>query len=199
VLLDTVQYTKNSVINRNKIRVKEGECYLTIPIERKYHQSRIIDVRLPEDKKWMKKHEQTIERNYVKSPFFKDYQEFFQTLYEKDYEFLWQINEEIIRYLLEKFNINLEIVKSSDLGIDPQLKKTDMIIDILRKIDAKSYLSGPSGKDYLEENRFKEADIELQYFEFKHPVYPQRYPGFVPKLSSIDLLFNTGRQAGNLI
>ena len=35
VLLDNVQYAKNSFINRNKIKTPQGELWLTVPVKSK--------------------------------------------------------------------------------------------------------------------------------------------------------------------
>lgn len=199
VILDTVEYTKNSVINRNKIRIREGDCFLTIPIEKKYHSGRIIDVRLPADDKWKRNHWSTIEANYGKADFFGEYKDDLKAIYEKEYGFLWQINEELIRYLLDKLGVEREIVKASELSLDPELRKTSLLVEILKKVGGDKYLSGPSGRDYLEMDKFKEEKIEVEFFSFRHPEYKQRYPGFVPNLSAIDLLLNVGEGSGDLI
>ena len=68
-----------------------------------------------------------------------------------------------------------------------------------KKTRATRYLSGPSGKDYLETDKFAKENIQLEYFPFKHPEYKQRYPGFVPNLSSLDLLLNMGEEAKKFI
>ena len=53
-------------------------------------------------------------------------------------------------------------------------------------------LRGDSAKNYISEKDFSDQGIELEYQEYQHPEYPQRYEGFVPFLSTIDLLFNCG-------
>jgi hypothetical protein len=199
VILDTVEYSKNSVINRNKIRIKDGWCYLTIPVEKKYHEALIKDVALPSDGKWQKNHWATIEANYGKAEFFTSHRDFFKGTYEKDYRFLHEINTDIIKYLMECFRIHPQLVKASELGIDPSLKKTDLLLDILKKTGASKYLSGPSGKDYLEEGKFEKEGVSLEYFSYPHPEYKQRYQGFVPNLSAIDLLFNLGEKSAELL
>jgi len=199
VILDTVKYTKNSVINRNKIRTKEGWCYLTIPIEKNYYNSKIYEVKLPENNKWKKEHWKTIEANYKKADYFYFYKHFFENLYKENFEYVWQINENIIFYLLKYFDIDVEIIKASELNLDPDLRKTDLLIAILNSIGAEVYLSGPSGRNYLEFDKFKKNNIKLEFFEFKHPIYKQRYPGFEPYMAAIDLLFNLGEKSREFI
>lgn len=199
VILDNVKYTKNGIINRNKIRAKEGWFYLTIPIERKYYDSKICEVKLPIDNRWKKTHWNAIETNYKKASHFKFYKEFLEKLYKNDFEFLWQMNEEIIFWLFKCFDISVEIVKASELNLDPKLKKTHLLIEILKEVGADSYLSGPSGRNYLEFDKFEENGLRLDFFNFKHPTYKQRYLGFEPYMTSIDLLFNLGEDGKKLI
>jgi len=199
IIYDIAQYTSNSVINRNKIRTNNGFCYLTIPIEKKYYTLRIKDVPLPENRKWQEEHWKTIYQNYARAPYFKYHAEFFAQLYKTDFKYLWQINEKILLYLLESFDIKVEILKASELNIDSSLRKTDMLIACLKCAGTDVYLSGPSGKNYLEYEKFSQNQISLKFFKFNHPVYKQRYPGFESNLSAIDLLFNLGPEATIII
>lgn len=199
VILDNVEYTKNSVINRNKIRIKDGWTYLTIPIEKKYHNSRIIDVELQDDNSWQVSHLKSLEANYIKADYFHSYADFFENLYKKKFNYLWEINEKIILYLLDCFDIDIEIKKASELDLNPDLKKTHLLVDIVKKVDAKTYLSGNGGNKYLDIDIFAKNGIELKINEFKHPVYKQRYVGFEPNMSAIDLLFNVGDKSKTMI
>jgi hypothetical protein len=85
------------------------------------------------------------------------------------------------------------------MDMDPSLEKTDLIIHLLKSAGADIYLSGPSGKNYLDIEKFRQNNVDLKFFKFNHPVYAQRYPGFEPNMSGIDLLFNMGPQASELI
>ena len=55
------------------------------------------------------------------------------------------------------------------------------------------YLSGPKGRDYLDVSLFEKKGIRVEFQDFKHPVYMQRYEGFVPNMAAIDALFNVGK------
>ena len=131
---------------------------------------------LPEDNSWQQAHWKLINDSYAKTDFFGSHREFFEELYKKDFKYLWQINEEIILYLLKCFAINVEIKKASEMNVPGNLEKTDLMVSLLRNADAGVYLSGPSGSDYLELDKFSQNNIELKYFKFEHPVYKQRFP-----------------------
>jgi hypothetical protein len=196
-----VKYTKNSVINRTKIRTRDGWLYLTIPVGKKFYNSRISDVKLPADKRWRSDHWKTIIQNYAKADFFSLYKDFFEGLYlnANDFEYLVQINTEIISYLFECFEINVEVIIGSELGLDPELQKTDLLVAALKSTGADIYLSGPSGRKYLDPAEFVKNNIDLRFFQFQHPVYEQRFPGFEPNMAAIDLLFNVGPQARKIV
>lgn len=199
VIYDTAQYEKNGVVNRNRIRTDRGSTYLTIPLGNLPVETRISDVVLPTGNEWRQQHWRRIRENYAKTPFFSDYEDFFENLYLERFLFLRELNERILMYLLSCFNIDVEIIRTSDIEVDPDLRKTDLMIAYLKKADARIYLSGPSGKNYLEMDKFPGNGIDLTFFKFEHPSYPQRYAGFESNMSAIDLLFNVGPNSCDVI
>ncbi|MFC2071548.1 WbqC family protein [Chloroflexota bacterium] len=199
VIADNLPYTKQTVTNRNKIRIKDSWVYLTIPIGSNYYNLPICNVVLPRNDSWMANHWKIIFDNYVKSDFFNLYKDFFQDLYQKKFKYLGKINTEIILCLLKCFKIDKEIIIASELDLDPELQKTDLLIALLKSADADIYLSGPSGRNYLDLEKFRHNGIEVKFFEFQHPVYKQKSPGFEPAMAAIDLLFNMGPQASGII
>jgi hypothetical protein len=132
----------------------------------------------------------TLAQHYGKAKYWPDHQEFFGRMYETHWERLVDINEAIIRYLLAAFSIGVKIVKSSELKVSGA--KGDLLLDICRQVDADIYLSGVSGKDYLELEKFETAGIAVRFQDFRHPIYKQLYEPFMPCMSAMDLLFNYG-------
>jgi hypothetical protein len=84
--------------------------------------------------------------------------------------------------------------KSSDIP-DISGEKTDRLIQILMTVGADEYISGPAAKDYIEEEKFKDAGIRLEYMQYNYLEYPQFYPPFDGNVSIIDLIFMTGPEA----
>ncbi|MDD1698851.1 MAG: WbqC family protein [Methanoregula sp.] len=188
VLLDTVQYSKDSFTQRVKIRTKDEWIWLTIPVEKSNNFKMIRDVRLPGDSKWKIKHKNSLEANYSKSPFFdKNFIDFYYTL---KVDSLRDFNEAGIRYLQEKFNIRTKLVRASDLNINEELASSDLLMEIVKRTGGSTYLSGPSGKQYLDKELFFENNIHIEFFEPDLQEYPQRWPGFQPFMSAIDVVFN---------
>jgi hypothetical protein len=82
-------------------------------------------------------------------------------------------------------------------GINGQ--KTDRLIQILQAVGATHYISGPSARDYIENESFVRAGISLEYMQYDYPEYPQLYPPFDPQVSILDVLFMTGSEAPHYI
>ena len=199
VIADTFEFGGQSMVNRNRIRTNAGVTYLTIPLGRSVRGKRICDITLPSINNWKIFHWKLIHDSYAKTSFFNDYVDFFYELYKKDFTYLWQMNIQIISYLMKCFNIEVEILKASEMDLDPNLHKSDSIIALLKTARADIYLSGPSGSNYLEFEKFHQNNIDLKFAEFNHPIYTQKFPGFEPNLSAIDLLFNVGPEASRII
>jgi hypothetical protein len=178
IIADTFTMGGKSVFNRNKIRTANGWQYLTVPVGKKSEGRRICDVTMPTDPRWQGSHGKMIHDNYSRTPFFSPYEGFFRNSYNRSFDRLCELNEEIILFLFSSFDIDVEVLKASEMSVDPSLEKTDLMVALLKNAGADVYLSGPSGRDYLERDRFPPSNIQLKFFEFQHPEYPQRYPGF---------------------
>ncbi len=194
VVLDNVQYKKREYQNRNKIRTSGLPLWLTVPVVTKGQREQVIqDVKIEAGCSWAEDHWKSLRQHYGRALFFQDHAPFIESLYGKSWDRLMDVNMEIISYLLRCFSIPTVIYFESALKIEGE--KTDRLVAICRKLGAREYLSGAGGKDYLEEDKFKKADIRLTYQSFTHPVYPQVYPGFESHLSAVDLLLNCGPES----
>jgi hypothetical protein len=201
VSFDAVEFPNNGIVHRNKIRTKEGWDWLTIPIEKKNIGLPIKDVSLPADGSWWKKHWYALIANYSKTEYFSEYQPFFENLYrDRKQKSLQELNESIILFIAESFGITPKIIRASDLDLDFTLRKTDFILDILQNVGCTEYISGAGGaKSFLEEDKIKKNGINLWYTQITPVEYTQRWPGFEPYMSALDLLFTTGGDEGREI
>ena len=103
VFLDDVQYEKNGFQNRNKIRTDEGENWLTVPITGKFG-TLLKDIQIDNSSNWSKKHSKSIVQNYTKAKYFHEYWNEFESIYERKFEFLIDLNVEIIKLIMKKLN-----------------------------------------------------------------------------------------------
>jgi len=200
VMLDHVQYRRRYFQNRNRISTTQGSIWLTVPVLVKGKYDQLINqVRIDNEghPRWKQKCWHSIAHSYTKTAYFSHHADFFEDLYKKEWDRLVGLNESIIRYLLKALGIKVTIVQSSTLHVTQE--KGDLILEICKKLGAETYLSGISGKDYLDVERFAEQGIQLKFQEFHHPIYQQLHEPFQPCMSAIDLLFNYGPASLDII
>lgn len=201
VFYDDVQYDSRGWRHRNKITSKCGPVWLSIPVSHKGSQQtgmRICDARVVWDRNWLEKHWAALESTYARSPFFKSVSETIKPYYERRVELLCDLTIPLTIAIARSLGIHdTNFVRSSTL--DARGTKTERLLDILQKVSADHYLSGPSAMSYIDEIQLKQAGIELEFMQYSYPDYPQLYPPFQPNLSILDLMFMTGGDAARYI
>ena len=192
VILDQVQFEKNSFVNRNRVRTADGSCWLTVPVRTagRFRDLPIAEVEIDERSDWATKHWRTLQQSYGKAPYFAKHAPFFAEVYATPWRRLLDLNEAITRYLLDALGVATPRRFASSI---PELgRKEELPLSICRALGATTYLSGTLGRQYLREELFREAGIALVYQDYQHPVYDQRRPGFESGLAAVDLLFHHG-------
>ena len=196
VVLDHVQFEKNSVINRNKIKTPQGASWLTVPVQTKgsFGHLEINRIDVTSDGHWQIKHLKSIENFYSKAACFGQFQEHLARYYQQRlFTKLIEPLREGLALFCRLLNISTPLHYSSEMNC--VCKKSDLILEICRKIGATTYISGPFGRDYLEREKFEAAGIKILFHEYEYIPYPQRFGSFLPGLSTIDMLLNIGEEA----
>src|SRR6476646_3628706 len=81
ILLDDVQFTKRDWRSRNRIKMKDGLHWLSIPVNTKgRYEQRIADTTIS-DPSWAERHWQTIRSAYARTAYFDAYAPVFEPLY----------------------------------------------------------------------------------------------------------------------
>lgn len=194
VIYDDAQFSKGDFQHRNRIRTYRSWMWLTVPIEKK--RIPINEIRIKNEMatwkgvKWADAHFKDIHDNYKDTPYYSTYEKEIRRIYGKTYDKLVDLNMELINFLKNPFDIDVEMVFSTDLGFISE--STERLAEIVEAVGGDVYLSGPIGRDYLDVSLFEKKGIKVEFQDFKHPVYKQYYKGFEPNMSAIDALFNVG-------
>ena len=198
VLFDDVQFVGRSWQQRNKIRTPQGWIWLTVPISRAAGSRRkISEMQIDNGTDWKETHRKSLGYNYGKAPFFRECMGLLEEIYAQDWQYLCDLNVALVKEMSAMIGLAPKFVRSSELGGEGL--KTDHLISILNRIGADEYISGPAARDYIELDKFRTARIRLYWHQFHHPRYPQLHGEFVPYMSAVDLLLNTGRDAVNYV
>ena len=196
ILYDDMQYTRRDWRNRNQIKTANGMQWLTIPVDTKGKYYQKINETKVSSHKWAQEHVRAIQLSYAHAPFYKEYAPVIGELYAKaeELEMLSDINYLFLKKLCELFGIQTKITWSSDYTLAEG--KTERLAGLVKSAGGSYYLSGPAAKDYIVDEVFEKAGIELEYMSYEgYPEYPQLHGDFVHQVSALDLLFMTGPDA----
>jgi len=196
VVLDDVQYKKNEWQNRNRIWSRDGGQWLTAPVLHKFPQN-INETLLNGTVNWRDKHLKTLEQVYSRTPGFAAVWSGVKKLYAADHKDLSGINfasMEMLRALLA-VRTKMEFSSANPVEGTASLR----LVNLCRKFGADTYLAGAGGRDYMDLRLFEKAGIKVLFQDFVCPVYAQPGGGFIPNLSALDLAFNAGEDAADIL
>lgn len=198
ILYDTAQFVKNGWQNRNRICTKDGWNWLTLPVEHEFGQN-ICEVRIFDPVRSLKKNWNTIKSVYGNSPYFKNYSFVFEKYFSDNFILLSEFNCTLIKEIAKIIGLKTMFIKSSELPIISS-KGTEALIELCKLVNADVYISGKSGKNYINENIIRDTKIKLMYQDYKYPIYEQfNNQNFQPNMSIIDFIFNCGSEYINII
>ena len=197
VFLDDVQFAKDSFDNRNRIKSSDGVAWITVPLARPVFGKKMNEVLISYETDWQSIHCNQIYQNYKSAPFFFSYWPDIEKILTCKHKKLIDLNFQLIKYFNHTLVITTKTIKSSELVVTQT--KTERLIEICSKLNATCYISGITGKDYLDEKLFLNSGIKLTYEHFIHPTYGQLHGNFIDNLSIIDLLMNEGPRSQKII
>ncbi len=191
VFFDNIKFEKRNWQMRNKIKVlaKDNESWewINIPTKNITQDTLIKDAETDNSKEWKKKHQNMFHSHYGKDA---DKIQFLTTIYENEWNKICDFNIEFILKCCDYLKIQTTLIHASELDVVG--KRSGLLLAICKKLGATEYLSGPTAKSYLEDDRqmFEAENIRIMYHDYQHPTYKQRGNSFIEKLSILDLLFN---------
>ena len=157
----------------------------------------ISELRIYDEGRWARKHLASLMSAYARAPYLSDHLNFVGGLFSGKFDMLIDFNRAVIRYLMDHFQIKTKTLLLSELGIEG--KGDQRLIELCKKMEASHFLAQSAAKKYLDTDLFREAGIELEFFNPPSPVYPQLWGDFLPNLSAFDLLFNCGPKAHDIL
>ena len=167
-------YTKQTYRNRCLILGPNGVIILSIPV-RKVHgvKTRMRDIRIDYDSNWNRIHWRSLVASYASSPFFEYLSDEISPFYHKRFEFLLDLNRQLIKTILDF------------MGLDIRVRYSEEFTPIQSERDIRHFIHPK--KDQAA------ADPDFLPREYRQ-VFSDRL-GFRANLSILDLIFNTGPES----
>lgn len=168
-------FIKQTYRNRCEIAGPNGMQSLVIPIEKKSGTKvKIKDTKVSYDENWQKDHLKTFLSAYNKSPFFEYIIDDFNFVFNKKFTFLLDLNYKCHEVICDYLRI------SSSINYTNEYQK-------------EGFYSNDYRYTFQPKNR-KKVNAEKNY----NQVFIDKH-GFIPGLSVIDLLFNEGNNAYEIL
>ena len=168
-------YLKQSYRNRCEIYTANGKLALTIPVEKiNGNHTQIDEIEISTQSKWQVLHWRALRTAYANSPFFLYYADDLAPFYQRKFNNLFDFNLVIIQELLAL------------MGIDKSISFTTAFDKAPHDVHDFRYSISP-----------KVSPVQFR-FEPYYQVFGEKH-GFIPALSILDLLFNMGPEAGQVL
>ncbi|HEY5510767.1 MAG TPA: WbqC family protein [Prolixibacteraceae bacterium] len=184
VWMDTGEhFLKQSYRNRCTILTANGPQNLSVPVAEGANSKKVIrDVMISYDHPWQKLHWKALISAYNNAPFFEYYSDSLAPFYEfKKWKFLADFNLEIQDVILSELNIKCNVNLKEQFIPEK---------DIPLEMDDFRYVIHPKVQRQKEDIHFR-PQVYMQVFQEKF--------GFSPNLSIVDLLFNEGPNARDML
>jgi hypothetical protein len=194
VVMDNVQFPRNSWVNRVRVGGNGPPVWLTVPVR---HASR-LDIRIDEveigwESEWTRKHVTTLRQRYARSLWLREVLDPFEAVLARRHRLLAEQNLALIEAILRLCGIDRQIIRGSQLQAGGS--GSVLIAAMCAEIGATEYLAGKGAADYEDLSVYADRGIGYRRTSYPNPEYPQRgSDAFEPGLSIVDALFNIGPQ-----
>jgi hypothetical protein len=198
VYLDTVQFSKNGLQNRNQIKTAAGASWLTLPVKQHLSQTiretRIADIRA------LDRHAKTVTANYGRAAGYRRWTNEVEGFFDLETDSLCDVAIASTEWMLGKLDAPGTRVRASELdGLAGE--SSALIASICQAVNADAYLTGTGSLDYLDVELLERAGCRTFVQQWQTFSYPQLFPdvGFVADLTALDLLLNCPDDARGMI
>ncbi len=195
IFLDDFQFSVQSYHQRNRLFINSGRVgWCTVPVDKKLSFKEPLNrARINEQTGWRSKMWISIESNYRKAAYFKDFSPILKEWLAEKQGSLSDLNMSFIKKICDLLGLKREFRLSSERPTS--LKRSQRVIDLLNWCDAKRYFCAKGAFGYmLDDGIFPCEKIEVLFQDFVPKQYAQINcdGSFIPHLSIVDPIMNVG-------
>lgn len=202
IIYDDVAFIKQGWIARNRILLNGKPHLFSITLRNPSSFKNINEIQLHERlyATWRNKFYKTITQGYKSAPFFSAGFELIESVFDMKPSSIAELSRNSVASVCKYLNIETEIVPTSEIYKNSELKGKERIIDICKLENAITYVNLPGGIDLYSKVDFVQEGLELKFIQPEIVPYKQFNNPFAPNLSIIDLLmFNSVSECGKLL
>jgi hypothetical protein len=194
-----VPFSKGSFVNRVQVKTATGVVWLTIPLRDLTLGQPICEVKVNYQKNWRHTHRETLKQAYAKAPFCKDMLNIVDSVYANKHSTLDTLSiasiEAVYDYL--DFGDERRFFDIRELGIGGS--GSQRVLDTVLAVGGDTYVTGHGARHYLDHELFDDANIRVNYMDYRKTPYPQLHGPFTPFVTALDLIANIGGASAGYI
>jgi hypothetical protein len=200
VIYDDVNFIKRGWINRNNILMNGEAKLINIQMHKASQNKLINEIEVSGNDIFNNKLLKTIKQCYKKAPFYEDVFPVIESVINQEEKNLAKFLELSIRQVCEYLSIDTNIVISSDVQKNNELKAQEKIIELCKILGGDEYINAIGGQDLYTYEDFALQGIKLRFLSTKEISYTQFKNNFVPNLSIIDvMMFNSINEINKML
>ena len=173
VIYDDVNFIKGGWINRNRILVNGKPQYFNVQMKGSSPFKLINEIEINNSEISINKNLKTIYMAYHKAPYFSKVNLLIEKILKKQTPNLAEYVINSIKCITEYLNINTEIIISSKMPKNNELKNQDKVIEICKKLNATEYYNAIGGMELYSFDDFRKSGINLSFLKTNDICYKQ--------------------------
>lgn len=190
IVYDNIKYTKKGWINRNRMLQNGKDVIFSLPLKSDSDFLDVCERELAADFNRDKLLNQFHEA-YRRAPYFAQTFPLVEQIIRYEDTNLFRFLHHSIARTCEHLGISTEIMISSSIAINHDLKNQDKVLALCAAVGASTYVNPIGGMELYSKEAFRENGVELKFIQSLPFEYAQLGDAFVPWLSIIDvMMFN---------
>ncbi|MCW1734238.1 WbqC family protein [Anaerorudis cellulosivorans] len=197
LIYDDVQFIKGGWINRNYMLLNGSKFMFNLILKGASANKLINEISVqPNQNKLLK----TIYHSYNKAPYFESAFSVIENILNYEDKNLAKFIGNSIIHICNYLKIDTEIIYSSSMEKNNELKGQEKIIHISKLLNADTYINAIGGQDLYDKESFKKACIDLKFIKTYSTSYTQFKNEFIPWLSILDvMMFNSIEEINKML
>ena len=200
VIYDDVNFIKRGWIHRNRILINGEPRYINIPMLGVSQNKLINEIEVNQAELSTGKTLRSIEEAYKRAPYYDAVFPLMKEILNCGRENIASFIEFSFQIICEYLDIQTELIVSSKLDKNCELKGQDKILDVCSRLNATEYYNAIGGQELYSFEAFEERGMKLSFLKTDQIEYPQYGNEFQANLSMIDvLMFNSKEQVQDML
>jgi len=193
VIADDYNFIKSGWIARNRILLAGEPHYIKLSLVKASQNKWINEIEINHSDENRNQLLKTLQRAYSKAPYYSETMEVLNEIIDTDIPNLAEYLNYSIQCVCRHLDIDTEIIMSSSVEKDNELRKQYKIFEICHKLGGTEYYNAIGGTELYDFDEFAAEGLTLSFVQTHDICYEQYGNEFVPDLSIADVLMFNGK------